>query len=389
MKILLINAVCGIGSTGKICADLAEYLEKCGNEVKIAYGRYSYVPEKYQKYAVQIGTPFSIKINALKARLFDNEGLNAKKATKSFLRWADDFNPDLLWIHNLHGYYINYELLFRWIKTRPQMQVRWTLHDCWAFTGHCSHFTMAKCDKWKTGCSNCPQHEEYPKSFFDRSKKMYELKKKSFTGVQNLTIITPSQWLSDLVKQSFLKEYPVKVINNGIDLSVFKPTESNFKERYSISKDKYILLGVAFDWGPRKGLDVFIELSKCLPDEFQIVLVGTNTRIDKLLPSNIISIHRTKNPAELAEIYTASDLFVNPTREDNFPTVNLESLACGTPVLTYKTGGSPECLNETCGSVVECDDIDALEREIKRICISRPYSREACILRAKAFDKNK
>ena len=216
---------------------------------------------------------------------------------------------------------------------------------------------------------------------------MWSLKKKYFTGINHCILVTPSQWLADLVKQSFLKGYPVKVINNGIDLSVFKPTESGFREKYGL-EDVKIVLGVASGWGKRKGLDVFIELAKRLLDDYRIVLVGTDDNVDKQLPSNIISIHRTQNQKELAEIYTAANVFANPTREDTFPTVNMESLACGTPVVTFRTGGCPEILDETCGSVVDCDDVGALEIEIRRICDEKPYSVEACLARAQKFDMN-
>ena len=203
-----------------------------------------------------------------------------------------------------------------------------------------------------------------------------------------MTLVTPSEWLAGLVKQSFLKDYSVQVINNGIDLSVFKPTESNFREKYNC-EGKKVLLGVAFDWGERKGLDVFIHLAKWLDDSYQIVLVGTDDNTDEMLPDNMISIHKTQNQRELAEIYTAADLFVNPTREDNFPTVNIEALACGTPVLTFRTGGSPEMLDETCGAVVECDDVAAMEREIIRLTNEQSLCEKNCLTRAKSFDGSK
>jgi glycosyltransferase involved in cell wall biosynthesis len=216
---------------------------------------------------------------------------------------------------------------------------------------------------------------------------MWNHKRKWFTGIKNCTIVTPSRWLADLIKQSYLKNYPVKVINNGIDLSVFKPTGSEFRKKNGLD-GKMVVLGVASGWGGRKGLDVFIELARRLPDDYRIVLVGTTDNVDKDLPSNIISIHRTQNQNGLAEIYTAADVFANPTREDTFPTVNMESLACGTPVVTFRTGGSPEIIDETCGSVVDCDDIDAMETEIRRVCKEKPYSVEACLARAKNFDMN-
>lgn len=387
MNVLLINSVCGIGSTGRICTDLAKQMEQEGDTVKIAYGR-GEVSAQYEKYAVKIGGKWNAKLHALNTRLTDRHGLCSKRATKRFLQWAESFNPDLLWLHNIHGYYINIEMLFAWIKSRPQMQVRWTLHDCWAFTGHCSHFSFVGCDKWKTGCSSCPQKTRYPTSFLlDYSKGNYIRKKNAFTGVSNMTLIAPSKWLAELVGKSFLNEYLVDIIHTGIDLSVFKPTPSNFRQKYHC-EDKFILLGVAFGWGIRKGMDVFIDLASRLDDRFQIVLVGTDDKIDSTLPPNIISIHRTQNQTELAEIYTSADLFVNPTREEVLGLVNIEALACGTPVVTFSTGGSPECIDSTCGSVVPCDDIDALEQEILRIAATNPYPASVCLVKSKIFDMN-
>jgi glycosyltransferase involved in cell wall biosynthesis len=216
---------------------------------------------------------------------------------------------------------------------------------------------------------------------------MWKRKKKWFNSLDDLTIVTPSQWLAGLVEQSFLGKYPVKVIHNGIDLSVFRQMESDFRKKHNLERKK-LLLGVAFAWEERKGLDVFVELSRRLDSSYQIVLVGTNEDVDRLLPSNIVSIHRTHNQKELAEIYSVADVFVNPTREDTFPTVNLEALACGTPVITFKTGGSPECVDGHCGCVVPCNDVDALEREIVRICTEKPFTAEDCKARAALFDRD-
>ena len=327
MKILLVNSVCGKGSTGKICGALAEIAEKNGDKTLIAYGRGA-AAEKYAERAVKIDTDGEVRLNGIKARLFDNEGFNAKAATKRLLHLIKDWRPDVIHLHNIHGYYLNVEMLFRYLKTSYTGKVVWTLHDCWAFTGHCSYFDDPFCDKWKTGCGNCIRTRDYPKAFSDKSARNYEKKKRVFTGVKNLTIVTPSQWLADLVKQSFLKDYPIEVIHNGINLNVFRPTESDFRERFKIRENQFLLLGVAFDWGSRKGLDVFAELARRLDKEkYKIVLVGTNDVVDKQLPKEIISIHRTQNQAELAEIYSAADLFVNPTREENYPTVNMEAIA--------------------------------------------------------------
>lgn len=354
MKILQINSVCGIRSTGRIATDLATEFESQGHECKIAYGRET-VPEKFQKYAVRIGTDVDVKKNALAARLFDNEGFNAKKATKEFIKWADEYNPDLLWLHNLHGYYINIEILFDWIKSRPNMQVKWLLHDCWTFTGHCTHFVTAKCEQWKTHCFSCSKTRSYPKSFIiSKCRNNFERKKNLFCGVNNMTIITPSKWLADLVKCSFLKVYPVEVRHNTIDTEIFKPTLSDFKMKRGL-ENKKIVLGVASAWGKNKGLYDFIELSNMLDDTYKVVLVGLTKEQIKKIPSQIVCIERTNSPQELAEIYTAAEVFLNLTYQDNYPTVNLESQACGTPCITYRTGGSIESVPEN--NIIEQGDL--------------------------------
>lgn len=329
MKVLFINSVCGIGSTGRICTDLAQQFSDEGHEVKIAYGRKGIVPEQFKRYAVRIGTDFDCKVHAIQTRLFDTHGFGSKRATKEFLKWAEQYKPDLLWLHNIHGYYINVEMLFAWIKKHPEMQVKWTLHDCWAFTGHCSH---------------CHQLCRYPACYaISNVSKNFERKRKAFTGVENMTLITPSKWLADLTRQSFLKDYPVEVHYNTIDTSIFKPTPSDFRERYGL-QDKIIVLGVANSWENRKGLSDFYKLSQMLDDRYTIVLVGLNKIQMKELPKNVIGIERTNSPRELAEIYTAANVFVNPTYEDNYPTVNLEAQCCGTRVITYDTGGCKETI---------------------------------------------
>lgn len=365
MKVFQINSVCGIRSTGRICTDLAEVLISQGHECRIAYGR-EFVPEKYKDISYRIGRNFGVKINALKARIFDNEGFNAKRATKKLIKEIEKYNPDVIHLHNLHGYYLNIEILFDYLK-KADKPVVWTLHDCWAFTGHCTYFDFAGCKKWQSACHNCSQKKDYPSSKCkDRSKKNYFQKKAAFTGVRNLTIVTPSKWLKEKVEQSFLKEYKVEVIHNGIDLDVFKPTPSDFRIRYGI-EDKKIILGVASVWNRRKGLQDFIELSKILDDEYKIVLVGLTEEQKRSLPENIIGITRTNNVKELAEIYTAADVFFNPTYEDNYPTVNLEAQACGTPVVTYNTGGSVESVPKE--NVIEKGDLlgalEIFKRELK------------------------
>lgn len=382
MKIVQINATCGAGSTGKICSAVAALLDQHNVENYIFYSSGNTSDPHGKKYL----SKWNVKLQALCSRVFGNYGFNTFFATKRLLKELEKISPDIVHLHNLHGHNVNLTLLFRYFKKHPEIKIFWTFHDCWSFTGYCTHFTVDKCDKWITGCHNCPQRSKYS-WFFDCSYTLYNRKKDLFTGL-DMTVITPSEWLAELVKQSFLKESSVKVINNGIDLSVFQPSKSDFREKYHISLEKYIILGVAFDWGIRKGLDVFIELASKLPEDYQIVMVGTNKDIDRQLPNNIVSIHRTKNQAELAQIYSAADLFVNPTREENYPTVNMESIACGTPVLTFRTGGSPEIVDENCGCVVDCDDKEALIKSIIEIRNSNRFQRQACLEMAKTFDAN-
>lgn len=380
MKVVQINATCGVGSTGKICVGISQLLTESNIENYILYS------SKSNGYGLGIkcSNDVYIKVQALKSRILGNYGFNSKQATRKIINELVRINPDVVHLHNIHGHDCDLELLFNYFKKKNQKLI-WTFHDCWAFTAYCPHFTMMKCDKWQTQCGTCVQFRDYS-WFFDRSSYLFNKKREVFRGL-DLTIITPSQWLADLVKKSIFKDYPIKVINNGIDLGIFKPAESDFRRKYSL-EDKKIILGVTFGWGIKKGLDVFIELSRRFSEEYRIVLVGTDNEIDKQLPSNIISIHRTQNQQELAEIYSVADVFVNPTREEVLGLTNIEALACGTSGVTFNSGGSPECYDETCGSVVDCDDIDALEKEIIRICTDKPYTKENCIRKAAEFDKN-
>lgn len=356
MKVLMINSVCSIRSTGRICTDIAKTLKQNGHECKIAYGREN-VLEEYKEYAHRISSPSDVKLDALKSRLFDNAGFNSKTATKKFIKWVEEYDPDLIHLHNLHGYYINIEILFEYIK-RKNKPVVWTMHDCWAFTGHCSHFVRKNCDKWMTGCHHCPGKRGYPSSILlDNSKKNYLKKKALLSGIENMTIVTPSEWLANLVRQSFLKDTKIQVINNGINTSVFKPTQSDFREKYGL-QNKKVLLGVASAWSESKGLYDFIKLSEKLDDKYKIVLVGLTDKQSAEIPSQILTITRTSNIKELAQIYTAADVFINPTYADTYPTVNLEAQACGTPVVTYRAGGSVESVPPE--NVVDIGDMDSL-----------------------------
>lgn len=382
MRVLQINS-CNFGSTGNIMLGIAQLAknENCECVVCVPMRRDNCTKEVDDQ--IFIGNRISRNIHLKLSETTGYNGCFSYLSTKRFINKIDQYKPDVIHLHNLHNCYINLPMLFNYIK-KHNIPVVWTLHDCWAMTGQCPHFTMVKCDKWKTGCYDCPQYRQYPASYVDRTKVMWDLKKKWFTGVQNMTIVTPSQWLADLVKESFLGEYPIKVINNGIDLNVFKPTKNNFKEKYGI-ENKHIVLGVSFGWGYKKGLDIFIELSKQLGEGYQIVLVGTDVSVDEQLPKNIISVHRTQDQQELAKLYTAADVFVNPTREENYPTVNMEALACGTPIVTFNTGGSPEILDNTCGVVVDCEDTSSMKKAIIDICENGILTEEACLRRSQSF----
>lgn len=304
MKVLMINVVCGIRSTGRICTDLAAALEEQGHEVKIAYGREN-VPEQFQKYAVRIGNDFDVKRHGLKARLLDGAGFGSKRVTEKFIKWVKEYDPDIIHLHNIHGYYINIEVLFRYLQTCGK-KIIWTLHDCWSFTGHCVYFDYVNCNKWEKECNHCPQKKEYPARVGpDFSKRNFNIKKDLFSEIPNLILVTPSQWLANLLSYSYMKKYTVRVIYNGVDTSVFRPVKSEIKEKYNC-QGKKIVLGVASVWDKRKGLNTFIELADKLNDSYQIVLVGLDKEQKKKLPSKIIAIERTNSIQELVSLYSAA-----------------------------------------------------------------------------------
>jgi glycosyltransferase involved in cell wall biosynthesis len=354
MKILQINTVVNSGSTGRIAEDIGHVLLQNGHESYIAYGRGDR-PSQSQK--IKIGYTKDIYKHGLKTLLFDQHGLGSKKATKDLVKKIDNIQPDVIGLHNIHGYYLNYQILFQYIKSK-QIPVLWTFHDCWPFTGHCSYFDSVDCQKWQTHCNKCPLTSNYPKAITDRSFQNFEDKKESFQGVEKLKIVTPSHWLAAQVNKSFLKDYPVEVIHNGIDLSVFKPNEEDFYE------NENIILGVASTWDERKGLNDFIQLSKTLPPSHQIVLIGLSKKQIENLPGNVMGIERTENIEALVKWYQKAKVFVNPTYVDNFPTTNIEALACGTPVISYNTGGSPEAFDTQTGHTIKKGDMLILAKSI-------------------------
>lgn len=388
MKVLQINVVCGVGSTGRIATDLYHIIKQEGHQCKIAYGR-GEAMNILAEDGIRIGNDMDMKAHALMTRITDKTGFYSKRATLRFIEWVKGYDPDVVHLHNIHGYYINIEVLVDYLK-EAKKKVIWTLHDCWGFTGHCSHFDYIGCEKWKVQCSNCVQKQEYPKSLIkDNSKYNYQKKKELFSGIDNMTIVTPSKWLAELANQSYLGNYPVEVIHNGINLEKFKIIPTDFKERMGLT-DKKIVLGVTSMWEPRKGLQDFIKLSELLDEEYKIVLVGLSEKQKQQLPKDIMGITRTNNVDELIEIYNAADVFVNPTYEDNFPTTNLESLACGTPVITYDTGGSVESVNSSCGSIVDKGNIESVNQGIAVLLeMDKRSLKENCASQSKRYDKIK
>lgn len=363
LKILQINS-CVNGSTGTIMKSIQSYVNERGDSCITA--------SRKDLSKLSITPPNHIFIGGLISKHLDNdlayvtgkEGHYSALPTKNFLKKIDKYKPDVVHLHNLHANYINLEYLFRYLRDN-NIKVIWTLHDCWAFTGHCPYYELEKCYKWKDGCFDCKVFREYPASKNDNSKYMYSEKKRFFTCLNNLTIVTPSKWLADVTKESFLQKYPIKIINNGIDTSVFYPRkEKVLKGKYNVDTNKIVVLGVASGWEERKGLKVFNKLAMELPEAYVIVLVGTNAAVRKEVSVNIKCIDRTENQEELANIYSEADIFVNPTMEENYPTVNIEAVCCGTPVVTYNTGGAGEIVKNGQGSIIPRGNYAELKQSI-------------------------
>lgn len=390
MRLLQINSVVNFGSTGKIAEDIGKLAMERGWESYIAFGRDS---NESNSNTFRITSSFEIYEDVLATRLLDRHGLSHLRSTKRFIHGIQQLKPDVVHIHNLHGYYVNYSLLLRHLSEH-RIPVVMTLHDCWTFTGHCCFFEFQGCDKWKSHCQSCPQLAEYPASWgIDRSSENFALKKEVFSKMNNLQLITVSDWLENLVRQSFLSSSKVSTIHNGIDTQLFKYSHlghQNLRKEYGLA-DKWIILGVASVWDQRKGLKDFVQLSGRLDKSHQIVLVGITKDQRSQLPSSIIAIERTSSATGLASWYSCADVFVNPTHDDNFPTTNIEALACGTPVVTYDTGGSPEAIDSLTGIKVERGNVEKLAEAICTVRLNGKMAyHDSCIKRAHMhFDKNK
>lgn len=386
-KLLQINSVINSGSTGRITEEIGQTAITAGWESYIAYGREE--NRHSQSKVIRIGNNLDINLHGLQTRILDNHslGMSAQKATKEFIKKIDQINPDIIHLHNLHGYYINVEVLFNYLSTLGT-PIIWTFHDCWPFTGHCAYFDYIGCEKWKTGCYDCPITRNYPASYvMDRSKKNYSVKKELFNSVKNLTIITVSEWLKSKVQDSFLNSYPISVINNGIDTSIFKITSNNDTEKAKYGwRNKFVLLGVATSWGKRKGIDDYYKIKEKLSNDFQIVLVGLTQKQIKELPSGIIGIQRTESIEELVKFYNMSDIVMNISYEETFGMTTIEGFACGTPSIVYNATASPELITPETGIIVEKGDINALIDAINKVKqVGKSHYSNACRERALHF----
>ncbi|MCM1038716.1 MAG: glycosyltransferase [Ruminococcus sp.] len=382
MKIIQINEYCGIESTGKICFELAKMLENKGDICRIVYGRKKASAEA-EKYGVRMTNDLGIRLHGVETRVLDNHAFSSTFETKRIVSFLEKFKPDIIHLHNLHGYYINVEILFKYIK-KKNIPIIWTLHDCWAITGHCAHFSHS-CDNWKTGCHHCGQIREYPASYVvDASKKNWKKKKDLFTALENVVITAPSFWLSRVVKDSYLSKYPVNIVPNGIDLNVFYPRDNNiFYKKFG---NKKIILGVASIWNRNKGIDDFITLSNMLDDQrFQIVLVGGGIK-EKDFPSSIHVIEKVDSADVLAEIYSSADIYVNLSKIEIFGLTTVEALACGCPVIVYEAGGSGESVGEQCGKVIANGDLKSVIDIIQSMILyDRTSVKNICVQQAEKY----
>lgn len=382
MKIVIMNTV-PYGSTGRISKNIGSKAEEAGDEVYYVYGWTKKKRTASNNNEIVATSFFSKAVHAILARLFGLDGVFSYLSTRKLIGKLKRINPDIIHMHIMHDYFLNLKLLYRYIE-ETGIKVIWTFHDCWSFTGGCMYFSVSECCEWRNGCKNCNYLKYRFKPMINSPHLMWGLKSQGLKSMKNLTVTVPSLWLEHIVNKSFYKDQTIKTIHNGIDLQKFQPHTSNFRQLYNI-ENKYVVLGVAFDWGYRKGLDVFLDLARILPEKYQIVLVGTKKEHQRILSQNIIAIPQTSDQTELIEIYSAADVFVNPTREEVFGMVNIEALACGTPVIMFDTDGAPEGIDESCGVVIKTKTPEVMAEEIIRVCTEKPFSATSCIDRARRF----
>ncbi len=384
-KLLQINIVANWGSTGRIAEEIGQLAISKGWESYIAYGRGK--PQS-QSQLIRVGSNLDMYSHVIQSRLLDNHGLASKKATERLIQKIVDISPDIIHLHNIHGYYLNYPTLFSFLN-KANIPVIWTFHDCWPFTGHCAYFDFVNCNKWKEQCHSCEALNTYPVSIFDASSRNYALKKQYLTQVPQMVLVPVSHWLDGLIHESLLSHYDSKVVHNGINTELFLPTfDDSIRDKYKLG-NRFIILGLTNIWAARKGLNDILKLNDIIDHSiYQIVLVGLNEKQMKQIPDSIIGIPRTDSLDDLVKLYSLAGVFINPTWEDNFPTTNLEALSCGTPVITYQTGGSPEAIDEKTGYVVPKGDVNALYEAVGKVYEGN-IKRDDCRKRAiNLYDKN-
>ena len=369
-KLVQINVASNYGSTGRIVESVGLLAKAKGWDVWVVHGPRYANPSGLNTKCTQ--SALADKIHGVESWIFDRHGLGSRCATAKLVKWLKDYKPDVVHLHNIHGYYINYPILFDYLK-ESRVKVVWTLHDCWTFTGHCSHFDFIGCDKWKTGCFGCPQLHTYPKAWkIDNSKRNFELKRRYFTAIKdNLLLVPVSEWLNGVVKESFFVGCKTRVIHNGIDTKTFVPSMlgGDSVSKFGLSKGKKILLGVANPWSDKKGFSDFIRLNDIIDkSKYQIVLVGLSAEQLNSLPDGMVGLQRTDSVALLAELYSVANVFVNFSYEETFGLTTAEALACGTPVLVYNATGCPEIVVDNVGCVVEKGDLNAAYACIEKIC---------------------
>lgn len=384
MRIFQLNTVCGIKSTGRIAAEIGKLVEAEGGQCRIGCGA-NPVPDAVAHMAFKTLSVPKRKLYTQMIRFFDADGFFNRSGTRRLIREMERFQPDVVHLHNIHGGYLHAETLFRYLR-KKNLPVVWTLHDCWPFTGHCAYFDYSGCQRWLTQCRNCPQKHSYPVCIgLDRSRRNHIRKRKAFAGLSNLTMVTPCRWLQEHLRQSHMGGYPARVIYNGVDLTAFAPTPSDIRQRYGLTEG-ILLLAVAAEWDERKGLRYLLKAAKQLGPDYHFVIIGLSPEQIAALPEGLTGIQHTANVQELAQWYTAADCLVNPSMEDNMPMVNLEALACGTPIAAFRTGGTPEALSETTGLLVDKADVDGLCHAIRQLGPKTPERTEACLQRAQSFD---
>ena len=402
-KLLQINPVLRTStSTGRIMKEIGELAMANGWESYVAYSKGRDGLPGSTSIPVPVGNKASVAWHGLQTRILDRHGLGSVRATKRFIEDIRRIGPDIIHIHNIHGYFLNYRILFDFLS-HSGIQVIWTVHDCWLYTGHCYHYMYAGCDRWKTGCGHCPQRGKFPRSLFaDRSARNFRDKRDAFCSMpeDRLTIVPVSDWMRSEMSESFLKDYRFQVIHNGIDTDVFSPQpalESEVRRCYGLG-DRHVILGIASIWSEEKGLNDFVEMAARLDSDEVIVLVGMDRKqLDDVLSrcgriilgDRMVAVKRTADVHQLAGLYSTADVLVNPTWQDNYPTVNLEAISCGTPVVTYRTGGSIEAVAGDTGFVVEQGDIEGLVDAVRRVeTLGKANFMDACRSRAvKEFRK--